>query len=69
MIILSDTSKPVADVRTPSLPITKDSSIDTVVGFTEPVFGFTSSMVDVDGGRVVRQVDIFSVLLKCHNKQ
>lgn len=56
--IFSDLSKPVADVRTTVSSATEDSSIDIMVGFNKPVFGFESSMVDVEGGRVARQVDI-----------
>ncbi|KAH9743466.1 hypothetical protein KPL70_003314 [Citrus sinensis] len=42
-------------LSTSSPSITKDPNIKVIVEFSKPVFGFESSMVDVDGGSLKRQ--------------
>ncbi|KAL6135917.1 hypothetical protein ACLB2K_068142 [Fragaria x ananassa] len=41
-------------LSTSSPNVTKDRSINVVVEFTKPVFGFEVSMINVDGGRITR---------------
>lgn len=48
-------------LSTSSPNVTKDHSINVVVEFTKPVFGFEASMVNVVGGRITRQVHILTL--------
>lgn len=36
--------------------MTNASNMNVIVEFTKPVFGFEASMVEVEGGKVTRQV-------------
>lgn len=55
---LSDSMETGVALSTSSPNVTKDHSINVVVEFTKPVFGFEVSMINVDGGRITRQVHI-----------
>ncbi|KAK9225475.1 hypothetical protein WN943_010517 [Citrus x changshan-huyou] len=55
LIFLYDSTKPGVGLSTSSPSITKDPNIKVIVEFSKPVFGFESSMVDVDGGSLKRQ--------------
>lgn len=55
-ILLEDSTKPAVGLSTSSPSITKEPNINVIVEFTKPVFGFEASMVEVDGGRLTRQV-------------
>jgi len=48
--------KPNVVLRTSSLTETRDFNINIIAEFTKPVFGFVTSIVDVSGGRLIRQV-------------
>ena len=48
--------KPDVVLRTRLPSITKESHIDIIVEFTKPIFRFEASMVEVLGGRMIRQV-------------
>lgn len=56
LIFLYDSTKPAVGLSTSSPSITKEPNINVIVEFTKPVFGFEASMVEVDGGRLTRQV-------------
>ncbi|KHN09933.1 hypothetical protein glysoja_047182 [Glycine soja] len=53
---LYDPMKPNVVLRTSSLTETRDFNINIIAEFTKPVFGFVTSIVDVSGGRLIRQV-------------
>ncbi|OVA09534.1 hypothetical protein BVC80_9101g56 [Macleaya cordata] len=53
---LYDSTRPGVRLTTRSAGLTKESNIKVVVEFTEPVFGFQPSGVEVVGGRISRQV-------------
>lgn len=48
--------KPMVVLRTSSHTETRDFNINIIAEFTKPVFGFEASMVEVSGGRLIRQV-------------
>lgn len=48
--------KPNVVLRTSSLTETRDFNINIMAEFTKPVFGFGTSIVEVSGGRLIRQV-------------
>ncbi|KAL2320299.1 hypothetical protein Fmac_029268 [Flemingia macrophylla] len=53
---LYDLVKPRVVLRASSLTETRDLNINIIAEFTKPVFGFGASMVEVSGGRLIRQV-------------
>ncbi|GFS31083.1 hypothetical protein Acr_00g0015510 [Actinidia rufa] len=53
---LYDSSEPGVGLSTSLSRDTKDSSIDVIIEFTKPVFGFEASKVEVKGGSLTRQV-------------
>ncbi|XVF57778.1 hypothetical protein PTKIN_Ptkin07bG0009500 [Pterospermum kingtungense] len=55
LVFLYDCKKPGVGLSTSSQNVTKDSNIDAIVEFTKPVFGFEASMIEVNGGRLIRQ--------------
>ncbi|KAJ6302233.1 hypothetical protein OIU77_016342 [Salix suchowensis] len=54
LTILYDSTKPEVRLSTSSPNLTKASDMKVIVGFTKPVFGFEASMVQVEGGKVIR---------------
>ncbi|XP_047314277.1 uncharacterized protein LOC124918052 isoform X2 [Impatiens glandulifera] len=54
VIGLSDSESPRVELSTSSSQMTTDSSIDVIVKFTEPVFGFEASKVELEGGNLTR---------------
>ncbi|RDX85024.1 hypothetical protein CR513_33843, partial [Mucuna pruriens] len=56
LTFLYDPMKPKVALRTSSLTETRDFNINIIAEFTKPVFGFGASMVEVSGGRLIRQV-------------
>lgn len=56
LAFLYDCKKPGIGLSTSSENVTKDSNINIIVEFTKPVFGFGASVVEVNGGRLIRQV-------------
>ncbi|KHN40962.1 hypothetical protein glysoja_039369 [Glycine soja] len=52
---LYDPMKPNVVLRTSSLTETRDFNINIMAEFTKPVFGFGTSIVEVSGGRLIRQ--------------
>ncbi|KAK8672455.1 hypothetical protein V6N13_110824 [Hibiscus sabdariffa] len=55
LTFLYDCKKPGIGLSTSSENVTKGSNINVVVEFTKPVFGFDASMIEVNGGRLIRQ--------------
>lgn len=53
---LLDSTELVVVLSTNSPTVTKQSYINVIVEFNKPVFGFDDSNVEVEGGRVARQV-------------
>lgn len=51
-----DSTSPGVGISTNSASVTKAPSINVIIEFTKPVFGFEATMVDVVGGRITRQV-------------
>ncbi|TXG54876.1 hypothetical protein EZV62_020132 [Acer yangbiense] len=58
---LYDSTRPGVGLSTSSPSITKAPNINVIVEFTKPVFGFEASMVDVNGGRLTRQVHMMII--------
>lgn len=56
LTFLYDSLKPGVGISTSSPSVTKEPDINVIVEFTKPVFGFQDSMVEVDGGKLTRQV-------------
>ncbi|CAN0924685.1 hypothetical protein LINGRAHAP2_LOCUS34330 [Linum grandiflorum] len=54
LTILYDSVKPAVGLSSDSQGVTKASGINVVAEFTKPVFGFDSSMIQVDGGKITR---------------
>ncbi|XP_061368105.1 uncharacterized protein LOC133311103 [Gastrolobium bilobum] len=54
--LLYDAMKPSVVLRTSSLRETRDFNVNIIAEFTKPVFGFEASMVEVLGGKLIRQV-------------
>ncbi|XP_016747956.2 uncharacterized protein [Gossypium hirsutum] len=54
LTFLYDCKKPGIGLSTSSENVTKDSNINIIVEFTKPVFGFGASVVEVNGGRLIR---------------
>ncbi|KAL4378803.1 hypothetical protein GQ457_02G021090 [Hibiscus cannabinus] len=54
LTFLYDCKKPGIGLSTSSENVTKGSNINVVVEFTKPVFGFDASMIEVNGGRLIR---------------
>ncbi|KAF9666227.1 hypothetical protein SADUNF_Sadunf16G0207700 [Salix dunnii] len=55
LTILYDSTKPEVRLSTSSPNMTRAFDMKVIVGFTKPVFGFEASMVQVEGGKVIRQ--------------
>ncbi|XWS44002.1 hypothetical protein CRYUN_Cryun15aG0007900 [Craigia yunnanensis] len=55
LTFLYDCKKPGVGLSTSSQNVTKESNINVIVEFTKPVFGFEDSMIEVNGGRLIRQ--------------
>ncbi|KAF8378009.1 hypothetical protein HHK36_029342 [Tetracentron sinense] len=53
---LYDSTKPGVVLSTDSPGVTKETNINVIVEFTEPVFGFEASSIEVGSGRLSRQV-------------
>ncbi|XP_017975918.1 PREDICTED: uncharacterized protein LOC18601011 isoform X1 [Theobroma cacao] len=54
LTFLYDCAKPGVGLSTSSQNVTKESNINAIVEFTKPVFGFEASMIEVNGGRLIR---------------
>lgn len=48
--------KPGVGISSSSPSATKEPNINVIVEFTKPVFGFQDSMVEVNGGKLTKQV-------------
>ncbi|OMO99474.1 hypothetical protein COLO4_13262 [Corchorus olitorius] len=51
---LYDCTKPGVGLSTNSQNVTKESKINVIVEFTKPVFGFEASIIEVNGGSLIR---------------
>ncbi|XVF16198.1 hypothetical protein REPUB_Repub10bG0011300 [Reevesia pubescens] len=54
LTFLYDCKKPGVGLSTSSQNVTKESNINVIVEFTKPVFSFEASMIEVNGGRLIR---------------
>ncbi|CAK7328314.1 unnamed protein product [Dovyalis caffra] len=54
LTILYDSTNPEVRLSTSSLNVTKVPDMNVIAEFTEPVFGFEASMLQVEGGKVTR---------------
>lgn len=57
---MTDATHPSVVLSTSSPIVTKEANINVVVEFTKPVFGFDASSIEVEGGKVARQVHVLS---------
>ena len=60
----TDAERPSVTLSTPSSSRTREKLFSVLVKFVKPVFGFNSSAIEISGGTLRRQVDVFSTIPK-----
>ncbi|KAG9445995.1 hypothetical protein H6P81_012123 [Aristolochia fimbriata] len=62
VVFLFDSTKPSVRLSSGTLEVTKDPRISVVVEFAKPVFGFDSSSIAIEGGRLARFKELSKAL-------